>query len=96
MNNNNIAAEKVKMNLYRNCPKANLVTVEMRKLHNHDYESKIRVFTDTQSFYASKSAVTHHDSLEKSYHAMIKQLERAKPDSLHLKREDKTFLDESA
>lgn len=67
-----------KENIYHLYPKVMSIDVNMIKLANNHFRSKIILKTKMKSFFADKVAVNYKESLNKSCQAIKKQLSRAK------------------
>ncbi|MDA8793320.1 hypothetical protein N9N67_08740 [Bacteriovoracaceae bacterium] len=71
---------QTKDNIYRLYPKINSLEVDMIKLKNENYRSRIILTIKKKSFFVEKEAQNYKESLDKSSHAIKEQLERAKID----------------
>lgn len=83
-----------KENIYHLYPKVISMDVDMIRLANNHFRSKIVLKTKAKSFFANKVALNYKESLDKSCQAIKKQLERAKVDGVHQFKKDAISEDE--
>lgn len=72
-----------KENIYRLYPKVMSVDIDIKRVAIRRYKSKITLKTKTASFFAEKEDQGYRKSLEKSYRAIKKQLEKVKNNKIH-------------
>jgi len=72
-----------KENIYHFYPKVIHIDIAIKRLPNRGYESRIALRTKSESFFALKKNSGYRKSLEKSYHAIMKQLEKVKINKIH-------------
>lgn len=83
-----------KENMYHLYPKVISMDVEMIRLTNNHFRSKIVLKTKSKRFFANKVALNYKESLNKSCQAIKKQLERSKVDVVHQLKKEAIFEDE--
>ncbi len=83
MENTKTLIQLAKENLRHLYPQVESINVDMIRLSNNDFKSKIVLKTKLMSFFASKEGPNYKQSLTKSCKALIKQLEKAKINKIH-------------
>lgn len=91
MENTKTLIQLAKENLIHLYPNLTFINIDMIRLENNDFKSKIRLSTKLQSFFVSKEGSNYKQSLTKSCKAVIKQLEKAKINKVHLKSTDLSY-----
>ncbi|MDA8793429.1 hypothetical protein N9N67_09290 [Bacteriovoracaceae bacterium] len=82
-----------KENIYHQFPKVISVDIDIKRLGDRLYKSRIILRTKTASFFACKEDQGYRKSLEKSYLAIKKQLEKVKINKIHSGGADLIFED---
>jgi ribosome-associated translation inhibitor RaiA len=80
-----------KENIYYLYHEVITVDIDIKRLANRRYQSKIKLKTKTGSFFADKEDQGYRKSLEKSYDAIKKQLEKVKINKIHKHFSDLIF-----
>ena len=80
-----------KENIYHQYPKVLSIDIDIRRLTDRRYKSRITLKTKTASFFADKEDQGYRKSLEKSYRAIKKQLEKVKINKIHKNSTDVIF-----
>lgn len=83
-----------KENIHHLYPEVISVDIDMIRLTNNHFRSKIVLKTKAKIFFANKDAQNYNESLNKSCHAIKKQLERGKVNKVHRLSMDSIFEDE--
>lgn len=84
-------AQKIIYKLY---PNVISMDINVIKLASNIYISKIILKTSKKNFFVTKEAQGYKESLDRSCHALKKQLERGKIDRVHKSRKKMVFEDE--
>lgn len=83
-----------KENLFHQYPKVMSVDIDVKRLANRRYKSRITLKTKTARFFADKEDQGYRKSLERSYRAIKKQLEKVEVDKIRRGFPDLIFEDE--
>jgi ribosome-associated translation inhibitor RaiA len=83
-----------KESIYHLYPIVISMDVDMIRLTNNRYKSKVVLKTKKKSFFANKEAPNYKESLDRSCHAIKKQLEKFKIDRVHQSSKESVFEDE--
>ncbi len=94
MNNTKSLIQLAKENLIHLYPNVTSINVDIIRLSNNDFKSKITLKTAFQSFFATKEGPNYKQSLTKSCQALIKQLERSKINKVHKNHQELSYQDD--
>jgi ribosome-associated translation inhibitor RaiA len=72
-----------KENIYHLYPRVTSIDINIKRLENKRYKCNITLKTKNESFFAGKEDQSYRKSLDKSYHAITKQLEKVKINKIH-------------
>ncbi len=79
----NYLIESTKEHIYQISSKIILVTINVNRVANNQYESRILLKTKSRSLYAAKKASGYSQSLSRTYRAIKKQIEKLKINKIH-------------
>ncbi len=83
-----------KENIYHLYPKVSSIDIHMTRLANGHFKSKIIIKIKAKIFFANREGKNYKESLDKSFKAIKKQLERVKIDKVHKSKKESIIENE--